>query len=113
MHELPYIIIPLLRVNWRILVRDTQRGVSLDQIRAQIHLAPCVVHGLFAVKQFERHGVDAYGERDGEVQRGGHTEGDAVGTGFEDRRFDEEEGRAIEDILGDSGDTDQKAVFFC
>lgn len=106
MHELPYIIIPLLWVNWRGLVRDTQRGVALDQVRAQIYLGPGVVHGLFAVKQFEGHGVDAHGKRDREIEGGGHAENEAVGTRLEDGCFDEEEGRAVEDILRDGGDTD-------
>lgn len=106
MHKLPHIVIPLFRVNWRRLVRDTQRGVTFDQVRAEIHLAPGVVHGLLAVEQLEGHWVDAHGEGDGEVEGGGHTEEEAVWTGFEDGGFDKEEGRAIEDILGDGGDTD-------
>jgi len=105
-HELPHIIIPLLWVNWRGLVRDTQRGIALDQVRTQIHLGPGVVHGLFAVKQFERHGVDANGKGNRKVESGGHAEAEAVGTGLEDGCLDEEEGRAIKNILGNSGDTD-------
>lgn len=109
MHHLPDVIVPHVRVKGRGLIVDSQGGITLDNHSGQVGLSPGVVHGLLPVEQFQRNGFDAHRQGHGELQSRFQRKFHRIRPGFEDGRGVQEEHRAVDDILRDGGNTDEKA----